>query len=125
KLLQKAENVGADIFDWVGIRFVTNNRFDALLVAKYLRVQNLILFSSIRPGRSRNTLIDVERLRQDMAVVDDQIRAGKLASHEKLSKLRDIVREYPYPEPGTRSANPFSLSTYHSIQFTVTQQIRV
>lgn len=125
KLLQKVENVAADIFDWVGVRFVTENRFDALLVAKYLRVHNLVMFANVRPGRSRNTLLDTDRLRQDMARLDDQIRAGKLSEVEKLDRLRKLVRDYPYPEPGTRSANPFSLSTYHSIQFTVTQQIRV
>jgi uncharacterized protein (TIGR04562 family) len=125
KLLQKVENVGADIFDWVGVRFVTFNRFDALLVAKYLRMHNLVLFPNVRPGRSRNTLIDTDRLKRDIAAVDDEIRAGRLASHEKLERLRKLVREYPYPEPGSRSANPFSLSTYHSIQFTVSQQIRV
>jgi len=125
KLLQKVDNVAADIFDWLGLRFVTNNRFDALLVAKYLRENNLVVFTNVRPGRSRNTLIDTTQLRADMELVDEQIRAGRLASHEKLEKLRNLVSDYPYPQPGMPSDNPFSLSTYHSIQFTVSQQIRV
>lgn len=125
KLLQKAENVAAEVFDWVGVRFVTHNRFDALLVAKYLRTHNLVVFSNVRPGRSRNTLIETDRLRKDMERLDEMVRAGKMAEAEKLEKLRNLVHDYPYPEPGTRSANPFSLSTYHSIQFTVSQQIRV
>lgn len=125
KLLQKAENVGADIFDWVGLRFVTMTRFDALLVAKYLRSHNLVVFCNVRPGRSRNTLIDTEQLRHDTAAVQDLVRAGKLAEHEALDRLREMTRDRPYPDQGVRSANPFSLSTYHSIQFTVTQQVRV
>lgn len=125
KLLQKAENVAADVFDWVGIRLVTNTRFDALMVAKYLRTHNLVVFCNVRPGRSRNTLIDTSQLRRDMAQVRDKVRGGKLAEHEAVEALRQRCESYPYPQPGSRSANPFSLSTYHSIQFTVTQQVRV
>lgn len=125
KLLQKAENVGADIFDWVGLRFVTRERFDALLVVRYLRANNLVSFALVKPGRSRNTLIDTERVREDMRRVDEQIRAGRLAEHERLQRLREIVRDYPYPGQAERSYNPFSASSYHSIQFTCSQQVRV
>ncbi len=125
KLLQKADNVAADVFDWVGVRFVTNTRFDALLVARYLRMHNLVMFCNVRPGRSRNTLLDTTRLRADIAEVNETVRAGKLAQHQAVDKLRNMSREYDYPQPGEQSANPFSSSTYHSIQFTVTQQVRV
>ena len=125
KLLQKAENVAAEVFDWVGVRIVTQDRFDALLAAKYLRTHNVVLFPNVRPGRSRNTLIDTDRMRVEMAKLDDKVRAGKMARHEKLNRAREIAASMPYPTKGARSANPFSLSTYHSIQFTVSQQIRV
>ncbi|MCB9533096.1 MAG: TIGR04552 family protein [Myxococcales bacterium] len=125
KLLQKAENVAADVFDWIGLRFVTRHRFDALLVAKYLRVHNLVVFANVRPGRSRNTLIDTAGLRTDMAELEEAVRAGKMAEHERLDALRRRVVARGYPGQGARSANPFSLSTYHSIQFTVTQQVSV
>lgn len=125
KLLQKAENVAAEIFDWVGVRIVTQDRFDALLAAKYLRMHNVVVFSNVRPGRSRNTLIDSEQMRAEMKKLDELARAGKIAHHEKLGRAREIARSLPYPTEGARSANPFSLSTYHSIQFTVSQQVRV
>ena len=123
KLLQKAENVAAEVFDWVGVRFVTQHRFDALLVAKYLRTHNLVVFAHVRPGRSRNTLVDTERLKRDMRELDEDVRAGRMAEHEKLDVLRRRVADHGYPTEASRSANPFSLSSYHSIQFTVTQQI--
>ena len=125
KLLQKAENVAAEVFDWIGIRMVTEDRFDALLVTKYLRAHNIVAFPNVRPGRSRNTLIDTERLRVEMAKIDEKVRSGKIARHERQSHAREIARGLPYPTAGARSANPFSLSTYHSIQFTVSQQVRV
>lgn len=125
KLLQKAENVSADIFDWVGVRFVTKERFDTLLVAKYLREHNIVMFAHVRPGRSRNTLVDLGRVKQDMNELDDQIRAGRLANAERLSVLRERQRNRPYPNEPAPSYNPFSSRTYNSIQFTCSQQIRV
>ncbi len=35
KLLHKKENVSADVFDRVGVRIVTNDKLDAILVLKY------------------------------------------------------------------------------------------
>jgi uncharacterized protein (TIGR04562 family) len=125
KLLMKAENVGADIFDWVGLRFVTHERFDALLVVKYLRRHNLTMFANVKPGRSRNTLLDPGTVKKHMALVDDLIRSGKLAEHQRVSEIRRLVREEPFPHAAERSYNPFSASSYHSIQFTCSQQVRV
>jgi uncharacterized protein (TIGR04562 family) len=125
KMLQKAENVGADIFDWVGLRFVTRERFDALLVVRYLRANSLVMFAHVKPGRSRNTLVDTDRVRIDMQQVDEEVRAGRLAEHERWQRMRELVRAYPYPGAAERSYNPFSASSYHSIQFTCSQQVRV
>lgn len=125
KLLHKAENVSADVFDWIGLRFVTEHRFDALLVARYLRSQNVIMFANVRPGRSRNTLLDVAAVKERMAQVNEDVRAGRLAEYERWQRLRDLVADMPYPEEPGKSYNPFSASMYHSIQFTCSQQIRV
>lgn len=125
KLLHKAENVSADVFDWIGLRFVTEHRFDALLVARYLRTQNVIMFANVRPGRSRNTLLDVAAVKECMAQLDEDVRAGRLAEYERWRKLRERVAAMPYPDELGRSYNPFSASMYHSIQFTCSQQIRV
>ncbi len=94
-------------------------------MAKYLRGNNLIVFAHVRPGRSRNTLFDVERVKEVMHDADELVRSGKLAEHQRLEFLRKGVEAFPYPQRARRSDNPFSASTYHSIQFTVTQQIRV
>ena len=94
KLLHKADNVAADIFDWVGMRFVTRERFDCLLVTKYLRVHNVINFAHVRPGRSRNTLIDIQAVKAEMERLDWEVRAGRLASYEKLQRLRETVRDF-------------------------------
>jgi len=125
KLLHKAESVSADVFDWIGLRFVTEHRFDALLVARYLRAQNVIMFANVRPGRSRNTLLDMTAVRACMAQLDEDVRAGRIAEYERWRKLREQVANMPYPEDPGKSYNPFSAAMYHSIQFTCSQQIRV
>jgi uncharacterized protein (TIGR04562 family) len=122
KLLHKAENVSADVFDWVGIRFVTLHRYDALLVARFLRANNVIMFANVRPGRSRNTLMDLQQVR---ALTEESLRFAHNDA-QRWEWLRAQVAANPYPEEATRSTyNPHSAAVYHSIQFTCSQHIRV
>ena len=43
KLLHKPENVAEDIFDRVGVRFVTKTKYDALRVVKFLRDRYVVM----------------------------------------------------------------------------------
>lgn len=124
KLLHKADNVAADIFDWLGVRFITEHRYDALRVARYLREHSVIMFAHVKPGRSRNTLIDIERLRSDLRRLQEGKTLGELRG-VSLDTLRALVRSYPYPRPPAAGHNVFTSIAYHSLQFTVSQQIVV
>ncbi len=125
KLLHKVENVAADIFDWLGVRFVTRERFDALLVVRYLRAHNIIMFANIKPTRSRNTLIDLEWMRSQMELLEQEALGRDMSAQEQIDALRKAVRDRPYPEPPSRSYNPFSSLAYHSIQFTCRHYVRL
>lgn len=125
KLLHKAENVATDIFDHVGLRFVTEERYDALLVVKYLRANNVTMFANVKPSRSQNTLIDIEWLRAEAAHLDEEVRSGRMSRHQQLAAIRKAVRNQPYPAPPARSLNPHSSLAYHSLQFTCRQKIRI
>ena len=118
KLLHKVENVAADIFDRVGVRFVTPDRMDALLVVRYLRVHNVTMFANIKPSRTRNGLVDMVWLER---MLDD---LGGASEAEQLARLRPALSVQPYP-PATASGNLHSALDYRSIQFTCRQQIRV
>lgn len=125
KLLHKVENVAEDIFDRVGVRFITHERFDTLLVVKYLREHNVFMFANIKPSRSRNTLIDLPWLEDLMAGLDAEVEAGRISDAERIEVLRGAVGEHAYPgEPGP-SINPYSAASYHAVQFTCRQMIRV
>lgn len=125
KLLHKVENVAADIFDQVGLRFVTRERFDALLVVRYLRTQNVVVFGNVKPSRSRNTLIDMEWLRREMEDLDDRVDHGGASDEDRLAALRAAVRSLPFPPPDLSNPNPHSSTFYRSIQFTARQQIHI
>ena len=118
KLLHKAENVATDIFDRIGVRFITRERFDALLVVKYLRQHNVVMFANVKPSRSRNTLIDLEWLETELEAINDTTDPNALAT------LRKKVAASEYPGPPHPSYNLYSGAEYHSVQFTCRQLIR-
>ncbi len=126
KLLHKSENVAVDVFDWVGLRFVTKERFDTLLVIKYLRENHVINFANAKPTRTKNNLIDLQWLREEVGELDRRLAAGELDQARRLELLRRRVRQRPYPSASTPfSENPFSAMGYHAIQLTCRQMIRI
>lgn len=120
KLLLKPENVAAEIHDWVGVRIVTEDKLDAVLVVRYLRRHNVVVFANVMPHRSRNTLVDIETLR---AVCEDLEADPSLPEPERTRELRRRVEALPSPR--LPEVNPHSAKEYHSIQFTCRQLIRV
>jgi uncharacterized protein (TIGR04562 family) len=114
KLLHKAENVAADVFDYVGLRFVTRDRLDALLVVRALRSRNMIMFANVKPSRSRNTLVDLDRLE---AWLEDH-------PEPDLEVLRAEVEAWAAPG-GDPRRNRYSDAAYQSLQFTGRQRIHV
>ncbi len=126
KLLHKPENVAADIFDRIGLRFITRDKLDALLVIRYLRKNHVIMFANIKPSRSRNTLIDIQRLQTELLIIDSLLKKGKIEGKNWLEKLRTMLQSHPYPHvPPNILENPFRSIHYHSIQFTCRQMIRI
>ncbi|MGZ3808554.1 MAG: TIGR04552 family protein, partial [Bacteriovorax sp.] len=57
KLLHKAENVAEELFDRIGVRFVTNTRFDTLRVIRFLLEKNIVIPHNNKPSRAINTMI--------------------------------------------------------------------
>jgi uncharacterized protein (TIGR04562 family) len=114
KLLHKAENVAADIFDWIGIRFVTHTRSDVIDILAYLREKHVITYANLKPSRSRNTLIDIDWINQSLS-------NGKPI---KNIKAELELMDYPASQAGERH-NKFSELSYHSVQITYRQRIKI
>jgi uncharacterized protein (TIGR04562 family) len=120
KLLHKPENVAEELFDRVGLRFITKTRYDALKVIRYLKERMVIMPPNIKPSRSRNTLIDVEIFKGaqdlllqklDRAEIDQQVIGAKM----------DEAAASPLVDP----SNPHSSEFYRAIQFTCRQLIKL
>lgn len=122
KLLHKPENVAEDIFDRVGIRFVTKTRFDALRVVKFLKDRWVIMPANIKPSRSRNTLVNTEAFKAELenllkSAGEDAIAPSDL--HQKLIEFCETNRA------NVATDNPHTSSEYHALQFTVRQLVKI
>lgn len=107
KLLHKSENVAEDIFDRVGVRFITRTKLDALRVVNHLVSRGFVIPANIKPSRSRNTLIPL-----------DELRAFLSQNRSKLTdaKVEAWMNEFHGQSKG--SGNKHTSEFYRSIQFT-------
>ena len=120
KLLHKPENVAEDLFDRVGIRFVTQTLLDALRVVKFLKDRTIVMPPNIKPSRSRNTLIDLDLFRSQLGECMSQVESGALSETEVVAALSRITQA-----PAVNPENPHSSEFYRAIQFTCRQLIKL
>ncbi|MCK5809002.1 TIGR04552 family protein [bacterium] len=128
KLLHKSENVTADIFDRVGVRIVTKSLLDIILVLKYFMENHVISFVNIKPSRTRNTLVNVEKFIEGV----DQLKSDKksnLTEEEIKEYLEECVAaDGEYKQEARRRAtdyNPHSSTAFTSLQLTGRQLITI
>jgi uncharacterized protein (TIGR04562 family) len=120
KLLHKPENVAEDIFDRVGIRFVTVTRLGALRVVKALNDKRVVMPPNIKPSRSRNTLVDLDAFRQGLDEATARFEGG--APNEE--GFAEALHSACVP-PAVSQDNPHSSEFYRAIQFTARQLIKL
>lgn len=120
KLLHKPENVAEDIFDSIGLRFITKTPLDALRVVKYMKDQRLVMPPNIKPSRSRNTLVELERFRGRMADLFVLIEKSDMSEATWISELQAAAHP-----PAVNPDNPHTSEFYRAIQFTCRQLIKL
>lgn len=120
KLLHKPENVAEDIFDRVGLRFVTYSRLDCLRVIKYLKDKMVIMPPNIKPSRSRNTLIRMDTFKKAQ---EEWLKKGDF--HKIIESELRAHLEKAITTPGTTNENPHTSEFYRAIQFTCRQLIKL
>jgi uncharacterized protein (TIGR04562 family) len=124
KLLHKPENVAEDIFDQVGIRFVVKNYVEVIRVLKFLRDRYIVMPMNIRPSRSRNTLFDPFLYRRTWRQAKHDAEKGYVKSPAEIDNLIERALTVASPTKGEAVINPFSSSSYRSIQFTCRQLVK-
>jgi uncharacterized protein (TIGR04562 family) len=120
KLLHKPENVAEDIFDRVGIRFVTHTRLDALRVVKFLKDKMVVMPPNIKPSRSRNTLVDLDNFRAELPLALAEHAKGAIDEAGLVAALEKAARP-----PTVNPENPHSSEFYRALQFTGRQLIKL
>ncbi len=122
KLLSKPTAIAEEIYDRIGIRFVTETRFDAYHLVQILFEVGAISVANIQPGRSVNSLLPLEVLEQSIEQMRSEIARGELSPQAAELRLRKIEEE-GLVAPTALTRNPFSSSWYRAIQFTCRQLI--
>ncbi len=124
KLLHKQENVAEEVFDRIGVRFVTHTKLDALRVIKFLIANYVVMINNIKPSRSQNTLVDLEALRRrSHGMLKRTLREG-WSEAVFLREYSAIVDTCCPSLVGDERANAHSSSEYRAIHFTGRQLIK-
>lgn len=129
KLLHKVENVGADIFDRIGFRFVTYSKIEALQALSFLKQSFVFAFPNVKTSRSRNTLIDLEAFHNALERMIGMVERGEIDERDVYRLVAGFAESKECHPDIIRQAlserNLYSSTEYSSIQFTCRQLIRV
>ncbi len=120
KLLHKSENVAEQVFDTIGIRIITHNKFDIVRILKFLIEQYVIIPHNIKPSRSLNTLIDIRFLKKSYKNLIRRAIKNDLTESEFLNEIENLIQN----PNDNMIQNEHSLNSYRSIQFTCRKLIR-
>ncbi|MCR9205853.1 MAG: TIGR04552 family protein [Halobacteriovoraceae bacterium] len=123
KLLHKAENVAEELFDRVGVRIVTENRFDTIRVIKFVLENYIVIPHNIKPSRSTNSLVDMEEFKRRHSNLIKFALRNNLSEEKFIEAMEREVQESTFKEVESER-NSYSSSAYRSIQFTCRQLIK-
>jgi uncharacterized protein (TIGR04562 family) len=123
KLLHKKENVAEELFDRVGIRFITYSKYDALRVLKFLYDEFIIVPHNVKPSRSQNSLISLDAFKSEYMKVYKEIRRKNLSGRQ-VNHLFEKIADNCLLETKKTKENQHSQYGYSAIHFTCRQLIR-
>ncbi|EQC43337.1 TIGR04552 family protein [Bacteriovorax sp. Seq25_V] len=124
KLLHKAENVAEELFDRVGIRFVTKSKFDCINVVKFLIENNVVIPHNIKPSRSVNTIIDLEKFKKSYSGIVKMAIRNNLSEDRFLAAVNREINECYFFQGTESERNAHTSKNYQSIQFTCRQLVK-
>ncbi|PCJ15953.1 MAG: hypothetical protein COB02_17455 [Candidatus Cloacimonadota bacterium] len=117
KLLHKAENTAAQIYDHIGVRVVTESLIDTLIVFQYLSSSKIFTFANIAANRSKNTLLNLDKCQRHIQKLRRNYSRG-LLDDKGFEKAMNIELQRDKFLNNNTSDNPFTLKSYRSVQFT-------
>lgn len=124
KLLHKAENVAEEVFDRIGVRFITKTRFDTLRVVRHLIANNIVIPHNIKPSRSVNTMVDLMTFKRRYAAALKKAMRQNLSEEEFLTLVEHEIRDAHFQKNGVNERNLHTKGSYQSFQFTCRQLVK-
>ncbi len=125
KLLHKAENVSEEIYDRVGIRFITQSKFDLLKVIKFLLENHILIPHNCIPKRSLNSIFHLDSFRESYKDLVRNSFKENLSEDEFSKKVEHLISDSLHPGlHNTEKRNEHSAPGYRSIQLTYRQLIQ-
>lgn len=125
KLLAKSEALAMNIYDKVGVRFVTKTIFDSFQVLRFLWRENLISFAHIMPDQSSNNIYPSELFLKICQELSQDSRANQMNDleldqffHARWSQVGDQYKTH-------RKENSFSGQDYRFVKFISRKLIRI
>ena len=97
KLLLKEGNLSDRIYDHLGVRFVTNDIFSAILLIKFLRTRNIFMYANLLPQQSKNSMAEfdqIEELFSEFSVPIQHTLMGKSEPIEPANKNTYSSKEF-------------------------------
>lgn len=121
KLLAKPYVMAEDIYDRLGVRFVVENRLDALRLLQALWDEGAISPVNINASRGVNSLMRLSAVEELIEEKKDALEQGKISLEQLRKDLKRIESDDLAPaDPGR---NPYSSPWYKALQITCRQLI--
>jgi uncharacterized protein (TIGR04562 family) len=83
KLLLKEGNLSSEIYDHIGMRFVTHDIFSAILLIKFLRRRHVFMYANVLPQESKNSLAEFDQIEALFAEFSEPADSAVKASGEQ------------------------------------------
>jgi len=126
KLLHKIENVAADVFDNIGVRIITYDKLDVMLILRFLRKSGIFNFCNIKPSRSINHLINLDIFKEIVNKYIKKYIDGEINKQEFEMILKEETElKASIKDIYINDFNKYSSKDYKTIQFTIRQMIRM
>lgn len=121
KLLHKKENVAEELFDRIGMRFITQTKTDCLRLMNFLHENYIVSVNNIKPSRSQNTLMDLDIFKETHRKLTREVLRNNISEEDYVKKL-EAIADISHKDFVTD--NNHTSKSYAAIHFTCRQLIK-
>lgn len=123
KLLAKRDALAMNVFDKLGVRFVTNSIFDSFRVVRFLLEENLISAPHVIPDQSSNNVYPIDLFLHACEKIREVLISP---TDEEVQKFLEVyLDEYKGEVNFLRKENAFSGHDYRFIKFIARRLVKI